>query len=91
MIYTSLAIGTLSLLSKKIADLIVRGWFRVGSILGYVNSRILLSVIFFVVLTPIALLKRTLTGSGLNLKKEHLSYFKKRDHLFEKSDFEKPW
>ena len=36
-------------------------WLRLAAALGWVNSRILLTVIFFVLLTPIALLRRLLS------------------------------
>lgn len=35
-----------------------RLWLRIGSILGAINSRIILAAIFFAVLTPMAVMRR---------------------------------
>jgi len=37
-----------------------RGWTAVGNALGWVNSRIILGVVFYVVVTPIGLVRRWL-------------------------------
>lgn len=37
-----------------------RIWMKVGHVLGYVNTRILLGLIFYVVLTPMGLVRRAL-------------------------------
>ena len=39
-----------------------RAWMTLAGVLGYVNSRILLTIMFYVVLTPLGLMMR-LTGS----------------------------
>ena len=89
--YVAFGIGTLALLSDKIAKLIVQLWFGLANILGYINSRILLSIIYYLILVPFALLGRLSKSKALILKKQEGSYFTTRDHLFEKADFEKPW
>ncbi len=35
-----------------------RGWLALGAVLGWVNTRILLLVVFFLILTPLALARR---------------------------------
>lgn len=37
---------------------VYRGWMRVGALLGFVNTRIILAVMFFLVLAPIGLVVR---------------------------------
>lgn len=41
-----------------------RAWMTLAGVLGYVNSRILLTVIFYLILTPLGLVRR-LFGSDL--------------------------
>ena len=89
--YTGLGIAVVSLLSPFIAEKIVWGWLKLAHILGYINSRIILSAIFFVFLTPVALLYRMRKGDPLRLKKSGGSYYTARNHSFEKKDLEKMW
>ena len=46
-----------------------RGWMKVGNILGWVNSRIILGLVFLIVLQPIALIMRILGHDPLRTKK----------------------
>ncbi|WPU92222.1 SxtJ family membrane protein [Mucilaginibacter sabulilitoris] len=52
-------------------------WDKVGKILGYLNSIIILSIVFFILLTPIGLLISLLKKKGIETKwqKESLSYW----------------
>ena len=43
-------------------------WMLVGGTLGWVNTRILLGVVFFLLFTPIAVLRRALGKDSLGLK-----------------------
>jgi len=43
-------------------------WMRLGHALGYVNSRIFLGVIFYLVITPIGLLRRIFSADPMNRK-----------------------
>lgn len=90
-VYSAVSIGVLSLLSAKIAELIVKAWFGIAQVLGYINSRIILSVIFFLILFPLSLLSRLTGKPALQIKRQDGSYFTDRNHLFLKEDFEKPW
>ena len=59
---TLLAIVALLWLAAAVAPSLLkpvyRGWMRLGEALGWVNTRILLTLIFFLVVTPIGLLMR---------------------------------
>jgi hypothetical protein len=35
-----------------------QAWMKIGEVLGWINTRILLTLVFFVILTPIALARR---------------------------------
>src|SRR5689334_5277106 len=37
-----------------------KGWMLLGHVLGWVNTRVILSVVFFIVITPIGVLRRIL-------------------------------
>ena len=44
------------------------GWLRFGAVLNWINSRIILSFIFFLILTPMALVRRLLGADPLQLR-----------------------
>lgn len=46
-------------------------WWKFAMILGYVNARVILSIAFFLVLTPIALVWRLIGRDPLAIRKEH--------------------
>ncbi len=46
-----------------------RGWMKIGHILGWLNSRIILGLVFLIVLQPIALIMRIFGHDPLRTKK----------------------
>ena len=83
-------IGVLGLASKWAGDKIAWLWMKLSEVLGYVNGRILLSLIFFLFLVPIAFLSRLSRGNTLQLKKKpEGSYFSDRNHSYVSKDLEK--
>ena len=69
-------------------------WLGLSLLLGSVMSRLLLSVIFFVVVTPLALVMRLFGHDPMRRKgwkKSTDSTFVSRDHTFEAKDLEHPF
>jgi hypothetical protein len=46
-------------------------WWKFAMILGYVNARIILTIAFLIVLTPLALIWRLLGRDPLAIQKRH--------------------
>ena len=65
---TSLIFLILGLLNSKILNPFNKLWFKFGMILGRIISPIIMSIIFFLVVTPIALIMKLLKKDLLNLK-----------------------
>ena len=87
-----MGLGILSLVSKAFASILTAGWGKLIAGIGFVNSRILLSLIFFVVLLPVSLLSRVFRkDSLLQLKKNDKSYFTERNHTYVGKDMENTW
>ena len=79
---------------KPAGALIARSWLTFGGALGAVNSRIILGAIFYLFLTPIALLARLTRGDFLHLKKRtgaERSYWHARNHAYTAEDIGKLW
>ena len=86
-----LAVG---LFVKPVARRVAAVWLKFAEVLGAVNSRIILGAIFYLFLTPIALLARLFRGDFLHLKKRsgpERSYWQPRDHAYTAEDIGKLW
>jgi len=69
-------------------------WFGLSLILGTINSKLLLTMIFFVIVTPVGLIRRIIGADSLQLKrwkKDDSSVFGVREHIFQPEDIEKPY
>tara|TARA_B100001057_G_scaffold5984_1_gene5466 strand:+ start:309 stop:698 length:390 start_codon:yes stop_codon:yes gene_type:complete len=77
----SLIFLILGLLNSKILNPFNKLWFKFGIILGRIISPLVMGIIFFFVVTPIALLMKLLKKDILNLK-----FNKKDTYWIEKSE-----
>ena len=69
-------------------------WFGLANLLGHVVSTVILSVLFFVVLMPIGIVRKAGGADALSLKKWRNgddSVFVVRDHQYTAGDLEKPY
>ena len=69
-------------------------WFGIANLLGTVTSKVLLTVIYFIIVLPVALLRKMLRKDTLLLKafkKGNVTVMRRRDHEFQGSDLEKPF
>jgi hypothetical protein len=69
-------------------------WLGLSHLLGAVLSRVLLTVIFFLVVTPIGLIRRVLGKDSLRLrgfKASDASVMLPRNHIFSGADLERPY
>jgi len=89
--YLAFVLVAVGVFVKRLALLIAEGWMKLADFLGLFVSRIVLAVVFFIFLTPIALLARKIKGSSLGLKNNKSSFFDTRNHQYSKEDFENVW
>jgi hypothetical protein len=69
-------------------------WLGFSTLLGAITSKILLLLIYFVVVLPVALARRLLGKDSLSLgkfKKGDGSAFVCRDHVYQAEDLERPF
>ena len=69
-------------------------WFGFSTMLGTIMSKVLMTVVFVVIVTPIGLLRRLLGKDSLKLKafkKSKGSVFLSRDHKYTENDILKPF
>jgi len=84
--------GLGSLLSDNISRGIHFVWLKLASLLSMIVPNVLLSVFFYFILFPIALLARLFgKRDPLMLKNRTTSVFKNHAGKFERASLEKPW
>jgi hypothetical protein len=87
----SILIGLIGVFSRYLSIKIESLWMKLALVLSYIVPNILLTFIFYIFLTPIALLSRIGNKNLLQLRKTDESMFKDRTTLIKPSDFEKTW
>jgi hypothetical protein len=78
---------------NPVGKLLAGAWLKFSEIIGHINSRIILTLIYYFVLVPVSLLYRIFnktTVAYFNGKKPD-SYFINSDRTFSKQSFEKTW
>ena len=79
VLVTLLSIAAVLLLGAAVAPALLRpvyrAWMRLGEALAWVNTRIILTLIFFLVVTPIGLVMRLFGRSPIATTKRNDSYW----------------
>jgi hypothetical protein len=85
-------VGIISVFFSPAAQAIEWAWLKLALLLGWVNSRILLSLVYFIFLLPLAWVSRLFTKDPLTLRKRRTAtLFVDRNHLYTKKDLENIW
>jgi polyferredoxin len=83
--------NVLVLLIKPLSNLVAKAWMKLSKILGSLSSGILLSLIFYFFLTPIAFLARIFKGDSLKIRRNNKkSMFIERNYTYTSKDLEFP-
>ena len=92
LIYTSLILSGIGILSLKFSKFIELLWFKLSFFLSKIIPNILLLIIFNLVLTPLALLSKLFNvKSEFKSLNNQNSFFVKKNKKFDKKSFEKAW
>ena len=92
-IYAALGLLAIGLFVRPLARLISGVWLKFAELLGAFNSKIILSLVFYLFLTPLAFIFRLFAKNPLQLKstRDTQSVYQDRNHLYSREDFEKMW
>jgi len=89
-LYAAIALLLIALFVYPLAKIIHRAWMKLAEVLSWVNTRILLGIIFFLILVPLAFLRKMMSKDNLPLEPgDEASYYV--DTEGRKVDFERPW
>jgi len=91
-IYTATGFLVIGLFLNPLAGLIEQLWFKLVEFLAFINGRIFLSLIFFIVLTPLAFMRKIFKNQdALSLSPPAKCLFRERNYTFKPDDFAKPF
>ncbi len=89
---TSLIVGVLGVISNNVCKAIDFLWMRLAKILSLIVPNILLSIIFYLLLFPIAILSKIFNAKyTLQLKNNSETVWLNKNTEFDKASFEKMW
>lgn len=85
-------LGITGLVLPWLSEWITTLWMGLAGILGRISSVIILTVVFFLILTPAAFIRRIFRKENKKaVSEKNNSAFQERNHLFSKADLENPW
>ncbi len=91
-IYAAAAVGILCIAIPAVGDFIVKIWYKIAEGLGWVNSRVILSILFYVFLWPIATLYKLSAKNPMGIKRtSDKSVYNERNHTYTAKDLEQIW
>lgn len=91
---TAIGLLLINMTFPRLYSLPAKAWLGFSRLLGTVMSKVILTLIFFLIQTPIALLRRALGHDPMQLKKwknDDKSVFETRDHTFQAEEIERPY
>ena len=92
IIYLCLVLSGVGVFSLKYTKLVETIWIKLSFLLSQIIPNILLTIIFFFILTPIALLSKLFkVKSDFSSKNNKKSFFVKGMKTYKKDSFEKAW
>jgi ABC-type nitrate/sulfonate/bicarbonate transport system permease component len=93
-VYLGILLQVINMIVPQVFRPLAILWFGLAELMGTVMSKILLSIVFFFVVTPIALLRRLFGKDSLQLrafKSAKQSAMVERNHTFVAADLERPY
>lgn len=82
----------IGLSSDRLTGWIAAGWMKLAGWLGAFNSKVLLGLVFYVFLTPMAFLYRWFASDQMRLRPTDTdTYFDSTEESLSGEDFENPW
>lgn len=94
LLVASVALHVVNMTVPKVYKPVAVVWLTLSEVLGAIVSRLVMSVVFFIVVTPIGILRRIAGKDSLKLrvfKSGQDSVMLERNHLFTAQDLERPY
>ena len=90
-VYVALALAAAGICSRWFLEKLHYCWMKLAEALGFVSSKILLTLVFAGVVIPLSTLAKWRGRLHIRLKASPGSYYTERNHTYSSKDFEHPW
>lgn len=90
-IYIAVGIGFTGIFIKPLARSITIGWLGLADVLGRIVSTIFMTMVYYLILVPIASIYKMKNRRMLDLKNPGTSMWHKREHQYQKDDLDNAW
>ena len=94
LLTAALVLGLIGVFSNFLSEKITLGWMKIAEVLGRINAVILLSLVFFLFVTPIAFLRKLFSKKDLlhlSDARKVSSLYEERNHAYAAKDLENTW
>ena len=91
---TAIVLLVLTMLRPQLLSPLARTWFGVTNLLGKGVSSVILALIFFLVVTPVGLIRRAMGADAMRKKqrrRDSSSVFVVKEHTYTSADLEQPF
>ena len=90
-IYVACGIGLSGIIIKPLGKLIAQAWYKLADLLSLLMSKVIMSLVFVLVLVPVALLYRLSKKDRLGLNRKNESRWIGREHRYTSDDLKNIW
>lgn len=92
ILYAAVAVGCIGLFVPWLSRGIHSAWMKFAELLGRVMNKVILSVVFFLFLLPMAYISRLFRKNPIRSKRDQSpTYFTERNFPYTKKSLEEPW
>ena len=93
LLHVIICFNIITLFIKPISMLCSKAWIKISELLSILSSSVLLSFIYFLFLTPIAILYRLFNGNKLKAKGgvTNATMFRDRNYTYKSTDLDYTW
>lgn len=91
LIVLSIVVLIVGIFIKPVGNIFSLFWIKVTESIAWLNSKIVLTIVFYFILTPIAILYRIFTKDKFQLKRKKDTYFSLRNHKYNRDNLENIW
>jgi hypothetical protein len=91
MLWIAVGAGLSGIFVKPLAKLLAFSWFKLGEIMGFVVSKVVLALLFFFLFVPIAFLHNLFNPDTLKLKRTKGSLWSERNIAYSPENLKNSW
>lgn len=84
-------LGLIGMFSGFLSSKIHWAWMKLAEAMGFVMNKVILGIVFYIFLTPIALLSKIAGKKSFKKNKQAQTFYVERNHTYNSNDLQKPW